>query len=110
MKISDQTIPIQLDAYIRQAQQRKQTNPSKEMSAGRPGTTDHVELSDQARKLQQAALQAQEKGEIRQDKVQQIKMEVDKGTYRVSGAQVASDMLNETIENNIILQKVNTKA
>jgi hypothetical protein len=37
-------------------------------------------------------------------------MEVEKGTYKVAGAQVATDMLNETIENNIILQKVNTQA
>jgi flagellar biosynthesis anti-sigma factor FlgM len=110
MKISDQNIPIQLDAYIRQTQNQKQTNDSKQMSVGRPGTSDHVELSDQARKLQKAAEQVHQSGDIRSDKVQQVKMEVEKGTYRVSGAQVATDMLHETIENNIILQKVNTKA
>jgi negative regulator of flagellin synthesis FlgM len=110
MKVSDQNSPIQLNAYIRQAQQQKQPNNSKAISAGRSTTTDQVELSDQARKLQQAVQQVQDGSDIRQDKVQQIKMEVEKGTYKVVGAQVATDMLNETIENNIILQKVNTKA
>jgi flagellar biosynthesis anti-sigma factor FlgM len=110
MKVSDQNSPIQLNAYIRQAQQQKQPNDSKAITAGRSTTTDQVELSDQAKKIQQAVQQVQDGSDIRQDKVQQIKMEVDKGTYKVVGAQVATDMLNETIENNIILQKVNTKA
>lgn len=110
MKVSDQNSPIQLNAYIRQAQQQKQPNDSKAITAGRSTTTDQVELSDQAKKIQQAVQQVQDGSDIRQDKVQQIKMEVDKGTYKVVGAQVATDMLSETIENNIILQKVNTKA
>jgi flagellar biosynthesis anti-sigma factor FlgM len=69
-----------------------------------------VQISDQARSLQQAVQHVQDGSDIRQDKVQEIKMEVEKGTYKVAGAQVATDMLNETIENNIILQKVNTQA
>jgi anti-sigma28 factor (negative regulator of flagellin synthesis) len=42
--------------------------------------------------------------------VEKVKMEVDKGTYKVVGAQVATDMLKESFENNMILQKVNTRA
>ncbi len=110
MKVSDQNSPIQLNAYIRQAQQHKQPIDSRAITAGRSTTTDQVELSDQAKKIQQAVQQVQDGSDIRQDKVQQIKMEVEKGTYKVVGAQVATDMLNETIENNIILQKVNTRA
>jgi negative regulator of flagellin synthesis FlgM len=109
MKVSDQNQPIQLNAYIRQAQQQKQTNDSKAIAGGRSMTTDQVEISDQAKRVQEAVLQAQDGSDIRQDKVQEIKMEVEKGTYKVAGAQVATDMLNETIENNIILQKVNTR-
>lgn len=110
MKVTDQNMPIQLDAYIKQAQQQKQANDSNASVAGRPVTSDQVQLSDEAKKIQQASQQLQEGDPIRQEKVQQIKMEVEKGTYKVSGAQVATDMLKETIENNVILQKVNMKA
>jgi negative regulator of flagellin synthesis FlgM len=110
MKVSDQNQPIQLNAYIRQAQQQQQTNDSKAIAGGRSTATDQVQISDQARSLQQAVQHVQDGSDIRQDKVQEIKMEVEKGTYKVAGAQVATDMLNETIENNIILQKVNTQA
>lgn len=109
MKVSDQNQPIQLNAYIRQAQQQKQTNDSKAIAGGRSMTTDQVEISDQAKRVQEAVLQAQDGSDIRQDKVQEIKMEVEKGTYKVAGTQVATDMLNETIENNLILQKINTR-
>ena len=47
--------------------------------------------------------------DVRTEKVEQTKLEVDKGTYKVVGAQVATDMLRETFENNLILQKVNTR-
>jgi anti-sigma28 factor (negative regulator of flagellin synthesis) len=37
-------------------------------------------------------------------------MEVEKGTYAVPAHRIASDMLKESFENDIILQKVNTRA
>lgn len=110
MKVSDQNTPIQLDAYIRQAQQQKQPDDSKAQTAARAGTADKVELSEQAKQIQQAARHVNNDSEVREDKVRQIKMEVEKGTYKVVGAQVATDMLNETIENNVILQKISMKA
>lgn len=110
MKVSDQNAPIQLDAYIRQAQQKKQPDDVKASAAQKPGAADKVELSEQAKQIQQATQSVNSGSDVREDKVQEIKMEVEKGTYKVSGARVASAMLNETIENNVILQKISTKA
>jgi negative regulator of flagellin synthesis FlgM len=110
MKISDQNAPIQLDAYIRQAQQKRQPDEAKASAVQRPGTSDKVELSEQGKQIQQATQSVNNESEVREDKVRQIKMDVEKGIYKVSGAQVATDMLNETIENNVILQKISTKA
>lgn len=110
MRVSDQNTPIQLDAYIRQSQQKKQPDEAKAPGAQRMGTSDKVELSEQAKQVQQATQSVNNDTEVREDKVRQIKMDVEKGTYKVSGAQVATDMLHETIENNVILQKISTKA
>ena len=37
-------------------------------------------------------------------------MDIDKGTYKVSGPKAAGGMLREAFENNVILQKVNVRA
>jgi len=111
MKVSDQNTPIQLDAYVQQAQQQQQkADDAKPPVQGSPAQADRVELSDDAKKAQQAAQQVNQSTAGHEDKVRQVQMEVDKGTYNVPGEKVASDMLKESFENDIILQKVNTRA
>lgn len=111
MKVSDQNTPIQMDAYIRQARQQQQKpDDLKASSPGPYGGADKVELSDQARQIQQAAQDVNKVSDVREDKVREIKMDVEKGTYKVAGDQVATDMLKEAFENDIILHKINTRA
>lgn len=112
MKVSDHHSPIQLDAYVKQAQQQKQqklddTKPTLQGSHGGP---DRVELSDQAKKALQAAQQVNQTTASHEDKVRQVQMEVEQGTYNVPATRIASDMLKESFENDIILKKVNARA
>lgn len=108
MKVSDQNAPIQLDAYIRQVRQQHQKKP--DPSPGLQGGADKVQLSDQARQIQPAVQEMSPASEIREDKVREIKMAVAKGTYKVVGDQVATHMLKEAFENDIILHKINMRA
>lgn len=111
MKVSDHNSPIQLDAYVKQAQQQQQkTDDSKPTPQGSHGGADRVELSDHAKQAQKAAQQVNQASAGHEDKVKQVQMEVEKGTYKVPSMKVASDMLKESFENDIILQKVNTRA
>lgn len=111
MKVSDQSTPIQLDAYIRQTQQQKQKPDDLKASRAAPhGGADKVQLSDQARQIQQAAQDVNKISDVREDKVRETKMEVERGTYKVVGERVANDMLKESFENDIILHKINTRA
>lgn len=110
MKVSDHNTTIQLGAYIKQAQQQNQLNHSKIQGQARVEKADKVELSDQAKQIQQTARQMNNVSDVREDKVRQVKMDVENGTYKVVGAKVATAMLNETIENNVILQKISAKA
>lgn len=105
MKVSN--TPVQLDAYIKQShQQQKQNQGSNKVVPGAPNTVDKVELSSQAKQIQQAAETVGKTSEINEEKVQQVKMDIENGTYKVNGAKVAGAMLNETFENDLILQKV----
>lgn len=110
MKVSDHNSPIQLDAYVKNAQQVRQKDEPKQTVPGSPGGGDKVELSDHAKNAQKAAEQINQTTAGHEDKVRQVKMEVESGTYKVSGEQVATDMLKEAFENDIILQKINTSA
>jgi len=111
MKVDSNNTSIELNAYLKQVrQQQQQPNDPTAQQASKPSQEgDKVNLSDQARQLQQAAQAAKSAPDVDEKKVEQAKLEVDKGTYKVVGAQVATDMMRESFENNLILQKVNTR-
>lgn len=110
MKVSGSNTTVQLDAYLKQVQQQKQMSPGNDPAAARhTAQGDKVDLSSRAREVQQAAQALKQMPDIREEKVQQVKMEIDTGTYKLVGAQVATDMLRESFENNLILQKINTR-
>lgn len=110
MKVSGNNTTVQLEAYLKQVHQHKLPGLGNDMAAVRQTSQgDKVDLSHRAREVQHAAQTLNQMPEIREEKVQQVKMEVDNGTYKLVGAQVATDMLRESFENNLILQKINTR-
>lgn len=110
MKI-DNTSAVQLNAYLKQVRNQQQQPDSRtQAEQGKPVVgSDKVELSQQAKEAQQAMQNLKTMPEVRSDKVEQVKMEIEKGTYKVMGAKVAPKMLKESFENDWILQKVNSK-
>jgi len=110
MKVDANQGAIEYSGYLKQVRQQQQAPEQQVQSkAGQAGGADTVQLSDRAREIQQAAQAVKEAPDVREAKVEQTRMEVEKGTYKVVGAQVATDMLRETFENNLILQKVNKR-
>jgi flagellar biosynthesis anti-sigma factor FlgM len=110
MKVDTNHGAVEYSAYLKQIRQQQQAPEQQvQVKAGQAGGTDTVQLSDRAREIQQAAQALKNTPDVREAKVEQTRLEVDKGTYKVVGAQVATDMLRESFENNLILQKVNTR-
>lgn len=56
-----------------------------------------VDLSTKARDIQQATVKVSQLPDVREEKVREIKDQVEKGTYNVSGEQIADKMMGETI-------------
>lgn len=111
MKVTQNSTPIQLDAYVKQIQKENTRQAGTAQSnTVQSGKTDTVQLSAQARQVQQTALVQGVSADIREEKVRQVKMEIESGTYKVDANQVASDMLQETFENNGILNQIDTWA
>ena len=112
MKVTHNSTPIQMDAYLKQIQQQRQSqNDTKSSGAAPAATSDKVQLSAQARQVQQAAkISEGAAGDVREEKVRQVKMDLERGTYQVNSGQVATDMLKETFANNMILKQIDTMA
>jgi negative regulator of flagellin synthesis FlgM len=112
MKVTHNSTPVQMDAYLKQIQQQRQSqNDTKSSGAAPAATSDKVQLSAQARQVQQAAkISEGAAGDVREEKVRQVKMDLERGTYQVNSGQVATDMLKETFANNMILKQIDTMA
>lgn len=67
---------------------------------------DTVQLSARAKEVQEAAGALAKLPDVREEKVQRVKMAVERGTYKVVGNKVAMDMLRETFENNMALSQI----
>jgi flagellar biosynthesis anti-sigma factor FlgM len=110
MKVSQNTSPIQMDAYLKQIQQNRLKNQGIAANdTAQVGKGDKVHLSQRAKEIQQTAHALGQTEEVRDEKVRQVKMDIEKGNYKVNAGQVATDMLQEAFENNKILKRIDTR-
>ncbi len=109
MKVSQNNSPIQLDAYLKQIQQNRMRQQEAETADAAQRGGDKVQLSSRAKEMQQAVNGLTQTEEMRDEKVRQVKMDVDRGTYKVNAGQVATDMLREAFENNRVLKRIDTR-
>jgi flagellar biosynthesis anti-sigma factor FlgM len=109
MKVDGTNTAIQIDAYMRQ--NRQQEGARVQENSGQPGTkVDKVEISQAAIETQKAAQMLKGAPEVREDKVHQVKLDIQNGRYAVPAEKVATNMLNEGFENDLILKKIDTQA
>ncbi|MEE4112165.1 MAG: flagellar biosynthesis anti-sigma factor FlgM [Desulfobacteraceae bacterium] len=71
---------------------------------------DTVSLTERGRRFKAAADQAHSLPDIREDRVALLKRQLEDGTYRVVGDRIAMNLLNETAENNQVLDHIDTRA
>ncbi|MGD9311105.1 MAG: flagellar biosynthesis anti-sigma factor FlgM [Desulfosarcina sp.] len=73
------------------------------------GSTDSIRLTKEGREFQSAANQARLLPDVREERVQQLKRQLETGTYRVEGSRIAVNMIDESVENNSVLKHIDTK-
>lgn len=69
-------------------------SPSASTTANKPNTTDQVQISQNAQNLQSLTEDLKVQPEINQQKVQQLKLAIDSGTYKVDSTLVANKLLD----------------
>ena len=107
MKINGNGAGVELLSYLKQLQQlQKPADVVPERNSYQVSDIDKVNLSDRGREVQQAFNMLKEMPDVRDAKVARIRMDVENGTYKVVGPRIATEMLREAFENNMILQSI----
>jgi negative regulator of flagellin synthesis FlgM len=92
---------IHIDAYVNQVQDKNKTAASSEKTEKTATRMDTVEISDTAKRIQEARKQLDEIPDIREDKVAQLKRQIDNGTYAINAEKIADKMIKEGLINEL---------
>jgi len=63
---------------------------------------DKVDISRTAREVKKARAQLDNVPDIREEKVAEVKNEIDNGTYRIDGKKIAINMIRESLIDEIV--------
>ena len=102
MEIDNKVSPIQIDAYIQKAQDRNTQKTPVPQTKEPAMKEDTVELSQSAQEILKAKHRIDSIPDVREEKVAEIKNQINEGTYKIDGKKVAHNMLRETLIDEIV--------
>jgi negative regulator of flagellin synthesis FlgM len=103
MEITNKNQAISIDAYVKQVQVQPKTEPAGEKEAQPPQglKTDTVVISDTAKRIQEAQKQIQSIPDVREDKVAELRNQIENGSYKIKADQIAGKMIKESLLNDL---------
>ena len=102
MEISTKNNSVNIDAYVNQVQEKNKVNGPGEKTSQQTLKTDTVEISDTAKRIQEAKKQLDAIPDVREDKVAELKNKIESGTYEIDTEKVAGKMLTESLMNDLL--------
>ncbi len=92
---------VNIEAYVNQVQDKEKAQATAEKAEKQPTKTDTVVLSDAAKRIQEAKKLLDAIPDIREDKVAQLKEQIDNGTYEIDAEKIADKMLKDSLLNDL---------
>ena len=92
---------VNIDAYVNQVQEKDKTDAASEQPEKQQAKTDTVVLSDTAKAVQEAKTQLDSISDVREDKVAELKEQIENGTYKVDSEKLAEKMITDSIINEL---------
>ena len=102
MKITDKNSYVNFDAYTKNIREKEKIPPSDKQPTKDITKEDNVVLSPQAKKIQEAKKIMGSIPDIREDKVAQIKAQIENGTYHVEEKKLAAKVIKESLLNELV--------
>ena len=95
----DKNQGIQVDAYVNQVQDKKKVDQATDRAKESATKTDTVVISDAAKRIQEARAKLDEIPDVREDKVAELKNQIQNGTYQADAGKTADKLLKEQLGN-----------
>jgi negative regulator of flagellin synthesis FlgM len=93
---------VNIEAYVNQVQDKDKVEPAADRPEKQQTKADTVELSDAAKQLQEAQKQMEAIPDVREDKVAQLKEQIENGTYEINEEKIADKMLKDSLLNDLL--------
>jgi len=95
----DKSQGIQVDAYVNQVQDKKKVDQATDRAKESATKTDTVVISEAAKRIQEARTKLDEVPDVREDKVAELRNQIQNGTYQVDAQKTAEKLLKEQLGN-----------
>lgn len=99
MKITGENPLIKLGAYSKNVQDKNKLDASKKQESQGVLKDDEVTLSPRAKEIQSTKKLLDSVADIREEKVKEIKKQIENGTYQVDEKKIAAEMIKESLLN-----------
>jgi negative regulator of flagellin synthesis FlgM len=93
---------VNIEAYVNQVQEKDKVDATQEQPEKQQTKADTVVLSDTAKKVQEAQKQIETIPDVREDKVAQLKEQVENGTYEMDEEKIAGKIIKDSLLNDLI--------
>ena len=92
---------VNIEAYVNQVQDKDKVDATSEQPEKQQTKADTVVLSDTAKKVQEAQKQLETIPDVREDKVAQLKEQIENGTYEMDEEKIADKMMKDALLNDL---------
>jgi negative regulator of flagellin synthesis FlgM len=92
---------VNIEAYVKQVQDKDKVDATSEQPEKQQTKADTVVLSDTAKKVQDAQKQLEAIPDVREDKVAQLKEQIENKTYDMDEEKIADKMMKDALLNDL---------
>ena len=93
---------IGIDAYVNQVQDKNKVGSPDNKPEKTAVKADTVVLSDAAKRVQEARRQLDDIPDVREEKVLQLRSQIQNGTYEINADKIAGKMIKEGLLNDAL--------
>ncbi len=93
---------IGIDAYVNQVHDKNKIDAPENKPQTMSAKSDTVVISDAARRIQDARRQLDEIPDVREDKVAQLRNQIQNGSYEIDAEKIAGKMIKEGLLNDAL--------
>ena len=93
---------VNIEAYVNQVQDKDKVDATSEQPEKQQTKADTVVLSDTAKKVQEAQKQLEAIPDVREDKVAELKAQIENNTYDMDEEKIAGKMIKDALLKDLI--------